>query len=639
MEAKHFSITVKISLLGSLISIIVAMLIGSISTYQAKGMVEKRMLLSELPSKVDIISKAIEMQISTMKNAAFMLSGNHYILSEVKKYQPDEALLVDELNRIAEQFDLSTASWANRETAEYWNQNGFLRVLNSQEDGWFYDFTQSGQAFSISIFREKTGEVNMFVNHQQLDGVGLAGLAKSVNDMQRMLSQFKLEQTGFVFVTDNQGNIKLFPDNRATQSETLSQLYGVNNAEALLDGQTLNLINTAIENDNQLIASQPIKGTNLYVIAQVREKEVFTEINQLQWQIVIYASFIAIFACLISLILAKNLAAPLFNLATLFSNLGNGDAKLNYRLPKASQPELRELSDGFNQFMSKIEQAIKQVAHESSEILSISQTLNQQSARTCHSLNEQKSQTLSVAAAINEMGATVQEIAGNAHNSAQLTDSNKNLIGHSEKEIQDSQLKLGGLAKDIDEMAVQVNSLVARTNSIASIVEVFRGISEQTNLLALNAAIESARAGEYGRGFAVVADEVRALANRTSQSTDEIQSTIDDLTFSAEQIVMQIAQSKQQAELSVDSMQNSVSLLKNMNKASNQINDMTTLIAAATEEQSNVVNEVSLNIEQISVSSDSVLEETHSLSSAIEMLAESSKVLDNLVISFNHRTS
>ena len=634
MKANNLSITVKISLLGSLIAIIVATLIGVISTFQAKDMVERRMLHSELPSKVENISKSIEKKIAQMKDAAQLLSSNKFILAAESTHQRNDALLVAELQRVAKQFDLATASWANRNTAEYWNQNGFLRVLNHQEDGWFYNFTQSGEAFSISIFRETTGAVNMFVNHQQLNGIGLAGLAKSVNDMQSMLSQFTLEQTGFVFVVDNTGEIKLFPNSRSTQAQSLKELYGNAHANALLQSKSSNLINASLEGNAQLIASQPIKGTNLFVIAQVPEHEVFTEIRSLQWQIVGYASIIAIFACLVSLFLARTLAAPLSNIAQLFTNLGSGDAKLNYRLPESKQPELQALSDGFNQFITKIEHAIKQVAHESHEIRATSLRLTEQSNQTCHALNEQKSQTLSVAAAINQMGATVQEIAGNANNSAQLTESSKNTVGHSEQEIAQSQITLGQLADDIKSMAEQVNSLVERTRSIACIVEVIRGISEQTNLLALNAAIESARAGEHGRGFAVVADEVRALASRTSQSTDEIHSTINDLTLAAENIVSQITQSRNQAEQSVMSMQNSVDLLKDVSETSNQINDMTTLIAAATEEQSNVVAEVGLNIEQISAASDNVVDETQAISQAIETLAESAKTLDSLVVSF-----
>ena len=171
----------------------------------------------------------------------------------------------------------------------------------------------------------------------------------------------------------------------------------------------------------------------------------------------------------------------------------------------------------------------------------------------------------------------------------------------------------------------------------ASIVDSIRGISEQTNLLALNAAIESARAGEHGRGFAVVADEVRALANRTSQSTTEIQSMIEELTHISDDVVSDIGQSKDKAQQSVSAMQNSVELLNTITETANEINDMATLIATATEQQSSVVNDVGRSIEQISEISDKSMSEQINTEQAIRDLATSAQTLDALVATFNQQ--
>ena len=153
-------------------------------------------------------------------------------------------------------------------------------------------------------------------------------------------------------------------------------------------------------------------------------------------------------------------------------------------------------------------------------------------------------------------------------------------------------------------------------------------------MLALNAAIESARAGEHGRGFAVVADEVRALASRTSKSTDEIQATITELTKTSDDIVTRITQGKKQADTSVATMQTSVELIRDISLTADKINDMTTLIAAATEEQSNVVADVGRTIEQISTISDDVMQDQLDTEKAIHALADSAKALDSLVATF-----
>lgn len=633
----NLSITQRITLLGSLIAIIVASVIGATAIYSAKTMTEKRMLESELPSKVESINKSIAQQILQLKSAAQQLSSNKFILEMAKQGQLDEQTLVDELKRIAGQYDLVTASWANRQSAQYWNQDGFLRVLNQQQDGWFFGFTQSGEAFSISIFQEAPGDVKMFVNHQQTNGIGLAGLAKSIDDMQRMLSEMKIEKTGFVYVVNSQGQVQLHPDASKVAKSNLSDFYGRNANNQLLTRKTFSSGSFVIDGRNTIVAASPIEQTDLYVIAQVPSKEVFDEINSLQWQIILFALITAIIASFISLLMAKNLSAPLSNMAQLFARLGSGDAKLHYRVPQSNQPELQALADGFNEFISKIESAIKMVASESREIRTASEQVFEQSIKNSKALDEQKSQTISVAAAINEMGATVQEIAGSANNSAKLTEQGKASSEQSHQRVQQSQQILQTLAGDIDAMAHEVETLAQKTQSIANIVDAIRGISEQTNLLALNAAIESARAGEHGRGFAVVADEVRALASRTSKSTDEIQATISELTQTSDAIVVQINQSKQQAEHSVESMQTSVELMSEVTEAANQINDMTTLIAAATEQQSNVVADVGRSIEHISTISDEVTNAQLNTEHAIQALADSAKSLDDLVASFEQK--
>ncbi len=200
-----------------------------------------------------------------------------------------------------------------------------------------------------------------------------------------------------------------------------------------------------------------------------------------------------------------------------------------------------------------------------------------------------------------------------------------------------SQTTISALASDIDGITEQVALLSKKTIDIASIVDSIRGISEQTNLLALNAAIESARAGEHGRGFAVVADEVRALANRTSQSTTEIQSMIEELTHISDDVVSDIGQSKDKAQQSVSAMQNSVELLNSITETANEINDMATLIATATEQQSSVVNDVGRSIEQISEISDKSMSEQINTEQAIRDLATSAQTLDALVATFNQQ--
>jgi len=634
MLLQRTPITQKITLLGICIALLVSALIGITSLFSAKNIIEQRMIESELPSKIQAINNYISLEINQLKSAAQQLSSNEFILDWAAKNNANDTILINELNRVKRQYNLATASWANRESAQYWNQDGFLRVLNTEQDAWFYGFKQSKQPFSISIFQESENDVKMFVNHQQINGVGLAGLAKSISAMQALLNKFRIEQSGFVFIADDTGLVKLHRDANKVAKAQLDSLYGRGIASQLLQNNDFNLLETTIDDKAYFLAASPIKGTHLYVVAQVAKDEVFAGIKDLQWQIISFAVLIGLIASVVSFLLARSLSSPLSKMAELFTRLGSGDANLAYRLPESDQPELAKLSNGFNLFLTKIETAIAKVASESHEIRQSSQHVFDQAQRNSQAIDSQKEQTITVAAAINQMGATVQEIASSAATAAKLTQDSKANTDKSHQQVSLSQEAISALAGDIDLITTQVEQLSQKTVAIATIVDSIRGISEQTNLLALNAAIESARAGEHGRGFAVVADEVRALASRTSQSTTEIQTMIEELTSTSSLVVTNITQSKNKAQESVLAMQNSVQLLSAITNTANEINDMATLIATATEEQSTVVTDVGRTIESISEISDKAMQEQISTEQAISDLANSAQALDKLVAMF-----
>ncbi|MEL7307679.1 MAG: methyl-accepting chemotaxis protein [Pseudomonadota bacterium] len=555
MALNQLTITKKITLLGSSIALIVAALIGATAIYSAKQIIEQRMIESELPSKLQAIDNYITHDINQMISAAEQLSSNEFVLEWARSGNTDDKTLLKELNRLVKQYDLATASWANRETAQYWNQDGFLRVLTQEQDGWFFAFTKTAQPFSISIYQESPTDVKMFVNHQQTNGIGLAGLAKSIDDMQAMLKRFQIEKTGFVFVADKNGLIQLHKDENKVAKAKLDDVYKTGITRTLLTQSDFNLQEIDLNGEATLVAASPIQNTDLFVIAQVPKHEVFSSIQVLQWQIISFAIVIALIASFAGLVLARTLSSPLSKMAELFTRLGSGDANLAYRLPASEQPELANLSAGFNQFISKIETAISQVAQESSEIRQSAAHVFKQAQKNSEALDNQKEQTISVAAAINEMGATVQEIASSAANTAKLTENSKQNTEQSHTQVTQSKEAIIELACDIDNITEQVNELANKTQAIASIVDSIRGISEQTNLLALNAAIESARAGEHGRGFAVVADEVRKLARQTQGSLDDINNQLNRLSENSTMVSEQISALANDAELQTQNAQ------------------------------------------------------------------------------------
>ena len=208
----------------------------------------------------------------------------------------------------------------------------------------------------------------------------------------------------------------------------------------------------------------------------------------------------------------------------------------------------------------------------------------------------QQTQTDQVAAAINQMAASVAQVAEHALQASKAADQAGSETREGHQRVDESRDAVLRLSQELERATDVIHQLESHSGDISGVLEVIRAIAEQTNLLALNAAIEAARAGEQGRGFAVVADEVRGLAQRTQQSTNEIQRMISTLQGGARDAVQAMAQSSQHVEASVDQAQRAAAALDGISQRVAQITAMSQQIAAAVEEQSAVSEDINRNI-------------------------------------------
>ncbi|UWF48342.1 PAS domain-containing methyl-accepting chemotaxis protein [Pseudomonas sp. N3-W] len=208
----------------------------------------------------------------------------------------------------------------------------------------------------------------------------------------------------------------------------------------------------------------------------------------------------------------------------------------------------------------------------------------------------QQAETDQVAAAIHQMAASVAQVASHAQQASVAAD----LAGSETREgyqlVGASRSAVLRLAEELVRATEVIHQLEGHSTDISGVLEVIRSIAEQTNLLALNAAIEAARAGDAGRGFAVVADEVRGLAQRTQQSTNEIQRMISTLQNGARDAVLVMQQSSEHVENSVDQASRATQALDGISQRVNRISEMSLQIAAAVEEQSAVSEDINRNI-------------------------------------------
>lgn len=280
----------------------------------------------------------------------------------------------------------------------------------------------------------------------------------------------------------------------------------------------------------------------------------------------------------------------------------NNDFRM--RVAVAGNDEMTTLAVDFNAMLGDFQDLIKTVNQALEMLDTATNELARSTADTSRGMQQQQSETDMVATAVTEMGATINEIAGNTEMTASKAEATNQNAQSGRAEVQQTVQRINALSDRLQQATNVVAELEKDSKTIGSVLDVIRGIAEQTNLLALNAAIEAARAGEQGRGFAVVADEVRNLAMRTQESTRQIETIVHGLQGRTSDIVQVIQGCRQEGSDSAQQANVAMQLLTEITQDVTNIMDMTTQIAAAIEEQSHVAAEVNKNVVKIRDLSD-----------------------------------
>ncbi|BEU01691.1 methyl-accepting chemotaxis protein [Agarivorans sp. OAG1] len=330
-----------------------------------------------------------------------------------------------------------------------------------------------------------------------------------------------------------------------------------------------------------------------------------------------------LFCIAMGLIIQQLIRTPLKQLINTLKHLADGD--LSQRCQYQSGNEFGMLSNQLNQVIEQQRDTVTGL-REKSEALGQASTVNRQhGSDIMKQLDEQRSQCITVSAAMTEMEQAIQDVARRADSAAQgmreISDSTQDGVRLTEEALENNQALASNIASSTD----RVKHVSESSNAIFGILEVIEGITQQTNLLALNAAIEAARAGEQGRGFAVVADEVRQLAQRTASSTTEIQTMIGGLQQDTELAVKEIEQCNKSMELNASNVN---AINQKIGDIASHIEHLSLLneeISVATNQQQTTSVDVSCSMETISSAAQqnlTVVTELNRLSDDLESVAK-----------------
>lgn len=499
---------------------------------------------------------------------------------------------------------------------------------------WYTDATRADRSILTEPYRDPTGDLVVTiatpVKHRgQLAGV--VGGDLSLETLVAIINSVDFGGLGHAFLISDDGQVLVTPES----GHLMRSLGDIYSGTAPRFEQSLQQVQ--LDGQPRLLSFTPIAGlpsVNWYIGLSIDQNKAMAPLTQFRISAFI-AMLVAVLAIAVLLnLLIRILMRPLQNMSRAMANIAEGEGDLTRRLEVESQDEFGELSASFNQFVERIHASISEVASATRQVHDLAVRVMTASNSSITGSNEQSARTESVAAAINELGAAAQEIARNAADASnQASNANEQAEG-GQQDMQRTIQAMNELSATINASREQIEAVNSSTEDISKILEVIKGISEQTNLLALNAAIEAARAGDAGRGFAVVADEVRNLAHRTQESAEEIHRMITTLQQGSREAVDTMHESQKSSTESVTVANQAGVSLGVVVQRIVEIDGMNQSVAAATEEQTTVVEALNMDIHQINVLNQQGMANLNETLGDCDALSHQASRLKQLVDSF-----
>lgn len=518
---KNLTIAQRLMLIVSFCMLLIVGGATAIQYHLFGNLVTERVTTAELPATLKSIRNDIEATLAAPISVAENLAYNRYLKDWLDAGEPEAEAgrAIEYFHDIQRRTGADVVFYVSAQSGNYYTANGIQRTLSREDDRWFYDLIEAsgGDAYQLDIDNEG-GELKVFINHViEANGerVGIAGVGYTLAAMAATIRDYRLGESGTVFLASREGAISIHPDGAERVGEPLTELPGWESvASALLAEEGYRFASMRDpEGAEHLVAAIDVPGTEWVAFAQVPRDELFADLNRAVVLILLAVGLILLASLGVIALLLRSQMRPIRRTAEAMRDIAQGEGDLTLRLPVNGKDESAELAVQFNAFADKMHDVLSLVRASSDAVRLAAQEIAAGGKDMSWRTDQAASSLQETSASMEEITGTVESTSASSQEANALSQASAELAQHTSGQVEQVVATMG----EIQESSIKVGD----------IVRVMDDIAFQTNLLALNASVEAARAGESGRGFAVVAGEVRQLATRSAAASRDIRQLIE----------------------------------------------------------------------------------------------------------------
>lgn len=590
----------------------------------------------ELPLALQGIGSGIQAELNMMIAGSQALANNPTISQWVKDGMPESGFELVSKTMVKTQSSIGAlgvflAANDGERMVYYHYENGQLhgRPLeqSNKDDSWYFDYLSRRTEYELNLdSNDFSGDaLRMFINYSSTEQLAsghpyvVAGGVMDLAMVAKLIQSYQIGNNGTVLMVGANGHVDVSPQNIG-QDLNLSQNPVIAPLIAS-PSQKVKVVEGDWQGRESYIASYWIPSLQRYIVATVPTSDITADIRENQKVIFALASLLLIIALAVLYPVTGALIRPVVRLRQQISRASE-TLDLSLKFSTRDRAEIGDLCLQLTHLMERLRLTMHEVAQVSDETESLSSQLESGAQSTTQSFHEQQAALAQISATMEGIAEQVSLIAHAAKEAGEQSNEGRDILAQSVEHLQVSVNAIENLQQEMSSNREEMGVLQHHGDEIIVVLDVIRGISEQTNLLALNAAIEAARAGEHGRGFSVVADEVRQLAQRTSDSTTNIQGMIDSLRGATQRMADQMQSSVNSTESGLSGLRETRNKLDEMSAQLRSVFDMNAQIAKSTQEQELSIGEVHEGLQALSQQGESASQMADQSSFATRNLRE-----------------